>query len=124
MLWSSQAVEDHLLLILLVLPWPSQAVDVQVPLVLLVLRWCCGRFKVFDDRVLLQRCFPFDNQLQLLSAGELPFSFSYEKKYNHSLESRQVDFFGWSEFARYSRLARGPGDCQAVWEPSAGPLRP
>jgi hypothetical protein len=43
--------------------------------------WCCsGRLKLSDDQVLLQRCFPLNRQLQLLSAGELPFSSSYEKK--------------------------------------------
>jgi len=43
--------------------------------------WCCsGRLKLSDDQVLLQRCFPLNRQLQLLNAGELPFSSSYEKK--------------------------------------------
>ncbi len=42
--------------------------------------YCSGHLKLFDGQVLLQRCFPLNRQLQLLQVGELPFSFSYEKK--------------------------------------------
>jgi hypothetical protein len=102
LLWPSQAVDDQVLLVLL---WPSQAVrrpgaagvalavsscrrpgtagtavSVSYCLTARYCWYCSGHLKLSDGQVLLQRFFPLNRQLQLLQVGELPFSFSYEKK--------------------------------------------